>query len=122
MLSPITCPTLSALPGLRHAWFTREGGVSEGPIYGTLNGGLGSQDERARVVENRRRMAAHLAVADDHFLGVWQVHSPDCIVSMVPGAASGRRRTHSPPRRRGSPSPSRRRIAGRCSSPTPKRA
>ncbi len=89
MLSPITCPTLSALPGLRHAWFTREGGVSEGPIYGTLNGGLGSQDERARVVENRRRMAAHLAVADDHFLGVWQVHSPDCIV--VDGSWSGER-------------------------------
>jgi len=35
---------LSAIPGLRHGFFTREGGVSEG-IYQSLNGGTGSQDE-----------------------------------------------------------------------------
>ncbi len=31
-------PLLSAIPGLRHAFFSREGGVSEG-IYAGLNGG-----------------------------------------------------------------------------------
>ena len=29
------------LPGLRHAFFTREGGVSGG-VYASLNGGVGS--------------------------------------------------------------------------------
>ena len=33
-------PLLSAIPGLRHAFFTREGGVSDG-IYASLNGGIG---------------------------------------------------------------------------------
>ena len=37
---------LSAIPGLRHAFFTREGGVSAG-IYASLNGGLGSNDDAA---------------------------------------------------------------------------
>ena len=47
---------LSAIPGIRHAFFTREGGVSDG-IYASLNGGLGSNDDPAQVAENRRRMA-----------------------------------------------------------------
>ena len=34
---------LSAIPGLRHAFFDRDGGVSNG-IYQSLNGGLGSRD------------------------------------------------------------------------------
>ena len=47
---------LSAVPGLRHAFFTRDGGVSDG-IYAGLNGGLGSNDDPAHVAENRRRAA-----------------------------------------------------------------
>ena len=39
---------LSAIPGLRHSFFTREGGVSNG-IYAALNGGLGSNDDQALV-------------------------------------------------------------------------
>ena len=54
-------PLLSAIPGLRHAFFSREGGVSEG-IYAGLNGGLGSRDDPAKVAENRRRMAEQLGV------------------------------------------------------------
>jgi hypothetical protein len=77
-LSPVLSSALAALPGIGHAFFTREGGVSEG-LYAGLNGGLGSGDERPRVVENRRRMAAHLGVAPERFLGVWQVHSPDAV-------------------------------------------
>ena len=38
----IFAPALE-LPGLRHAFFTRAGGVSKG-IYASLNGGVGSQD------------------------------------------------------------------------------
>ena len=56
--------SLAALAGVRHAFFTREGGVSEG-IYASLNGGVGSNDDRAHVAENRSRMAAALGVARD---------------------------------------------------------
>jgi len=75
----LTSPSLSRLPGIAHAFFTREGGVSQG-VYASLNGGLGSGDERARVVENRKRMAASLGVAPECFATVFQVHSPDAIV------------------------------------------
>lgn len=71
--------TLSRLSGVEHAFFTREGGVSEG-VYASLNGGLGSGDERAHVIENRKRMAAALSVAPNSFATVYQVHSPDVIV------------------------------------------
>ena len=79
----LTSPLLSALPGIRHAFFTREGGVSSG-IYAGLNGGLGSDDEPADVRENRRRMAGHLGVEPKHFLSVYQVHSPDVAVVTAP--------------------------------------
>ena len=50
----IQAASLSDLAGIRHAFFTRAGGVSEG-IYASLNGGIGSQDAPARVAENRAR-------------------------------------------------------------------
>lgn len=74
----IEAPEL-ALPGIRHAFFTREGGVSEG-IYASLNGGLGSADETSRVVENRRRMAEAVGVAPENLVGLHQVHSAECVV------------------------------------------
>jgi YfiH family protein len=74
---------LSAIPGIRHAFFTREGGVSDG-VYDSLNGGLGSNDEPARVAENRRRMAQQLGVAPSHLLSVHQIHSPDAVVATGP--------------------------------------
>ena len=67
---------LTGVPGLRHAFFTREGGVSTG-LYESLNGGVGSNDNPDHVTENRRRMAAQLGVAPSHFLTVFQIHSPD---------------------------------------------
>jgi len=76
-------PLLSAIPGLRHAFFTREGGVSGG-IYGSLNGGVGSNDDPAHVEENRRRMAEQLGVVPERFLSVWQTHSPDVVVTTGP--------------------------------------
>jgi YfiH family protein len=79
----LTSPLLSAVPGVRHAFFTREGGVSRG-IYASLNGGLGSADDQADVAENRRRMAAVLGVAPSHFLTAYQVHSPDVAVAEAP--------------------------------------
>ena len=74
---------LSAIPGLRHAFFTREGGVSDG-VYAGLNGGIGSNDDPANVRENRRRMADQMGVAPEHFLSVHQIHSPDVVVATGP--------------------------------------
>ena len=69
----LASPLLSAVPGLRHAFFTREGGVSGG-IYRSLNAGIGSQDDPASVTENRCRMADQLGVLPQHFLTVYQSH------------------------------------------------
>jgi len=79
----LTSLLLSSAPGIRHAFFTREGGVSEG-IYAGLNGGLGSNDVPEHVHENRRRMADAVGVAPSHFLSLHQVHSPDALVVTTP--------------------------------------
>jgi polyphenol oxidase len=84
-------PLLQAIPGLRHAFFTREGGVSGG-IYGSLNGGVGSNDDPADVEENRRRMAEQLGVSAPHFLTLWQTHSPDVVVASEPWQGASRPR------------------------------
>ncbi|PSC06826.1 peptidoglycan editing factor PgeF [Alsobacter soli] len=78
----IRAPELD-LPGVRHAFFTRQGGVSGG-IYASLNGGLGSADDRAAVAENRKRMAESMGVAPDRLVNVHQVHSPDVVVAEGP--------------------------------------
>jgi YfiH family protein len=74
---------LSAVPGISHAFFTREGGVSGG-LYDSLNGGLGSHDDPAHVAENRSRMAQRLSVARENLLSVHQIHSPDAVVATGP--------------------------------------
>jgi len=79
----VSSDVMSAIPGLRHAFFTREGGVSDG-IYSGLNGGLGSSDAPENVRENRRRMAAHLGVTPEQFLSLHQIHSPDVVVASGP--------------------------------------
>lgn len=84
----ITSPDLAAESGIRHAFFTREGGVSTG-IYASLNGGSGSADDKAAVAENRARMAAKLEVAPSHLVSLYQVHSAD--VEIVTGPWTGDR-------------------------------
>jgi YfiH family protein len=79
----IQAAALAALPGIRHGFFTRMGGVSEG-IYASLNGGVGSRDAPARVAENRARMAAALAVRPERLLTAYQTHSADVVTVNVP--------------------------------------
>jgi polyphenol oxidase len=100
----VTAPTLS-LVGVRHAFFTRHGGVSDG-LYATLNGGLGSHDNAASIAENRARMARALGVKPYALLTSYQIHSAnvaivhepwsgnvrppaDAIVTRTPGLAVG---------------------------------
>lgn len=87
----LQAPALSALSGIRHAFFTRDGGVSQG-LYSTLNGGTGSNDAPAKVVENRSRMAAALGVTPDCFLTAYQIHSPDVVTIDRPWAPQERPR------------------------------
>ncbi|MGH7247071.1 MAG: peptidoglycan editing factor PgeF [Pseudomonadota bacterium] len=72
-----------ALPGIRHGFFTRRGGVSEG-VYASLNGGVGSNDSAVHVAENRARMAAAFSVASDRLLTAYQLHSPQVVVAETP--------------------------------------
>ena len=81
MLDPLLAPRLAALPGLRHGFFTRLGGVSGG-IYGSLNCGPGSRDEAAAVVQNRSRVQRHLGA--QALLSAHQVHGTVAIVASGP--------------------------------------
>ena len=74
---------LSRQPRIRHAFFTRAGGVSEG-VYASLNGGTGSNDDQINVGENRARMAAVLGVTPERFLTAYQIHSPDVVTVETP--------------------------------------
>ena len=51
------------LPGGRVAFSTRQGGVSDGP-YESLNLGILTDDERARVTENRDLLVGDLGLGD----------------------------------------------------------
>jgi hypothetical protein len=87
----LQAPSLSKLAGIRHAFFTRSGGVSDG-IYASLNGGVGSNDAPDNVAQNRARMAEALGVAPDRFLTPYQIHSPDVIVAEEPWTHEARPR------------------------------
>jgi YfiH family protein len=80
---------LAEVKNVRHAFFTRRGGVSSG-VYDSLNAGLGSNDAPANVAENRARMANALAVTPEHFLTVYQIHSPTVVVAEAPWAGADR--------------------------------
>lgn len=69
--------------GIRHGYFTRIGGVSEG-IYRGLNIGAGSDDDQSLVRENRRRVASWMGVGVDSLLTAHQIHSPDVITAREP--------------------------------------
>jgi YfiH family protein len=97
-------PLVAALPA-RHGFFTRQGGVSEGP-YASLNCSLSGQDSRAAVLENRARAARAVGAEPEALLGLTQVHgaavvratqpwhagagpAADAMVTNVPGLALG---------------------------------
>ncbi|WP_114390678.1 peptidoglycan editing factor PgeF [Notoacmeibacter marinus] len=73
---------LDALKGIRHGFFTRQGGVSNG-IYDSLNIGVGSDDEPGKVETNRRRVADALG-SDPLVSTPWQIHSPDVVTIDAP--------------------------------------
>ncbi len=79
MLEPFTADCLTVLPGVRHGFFTRQGGTSRG-IYQSLNCGAGSNDDRVSVIENRARVAQHLGSPHGDVVTLYQVHSATALV------------------------------------------
>ena len=82
---PIRSPVLDrfAQNGVRHGFFTRTGGVSEG-IYKGLNAGLGSADSTESVAENRLRIASWFDVGPERLLSLYQIHSADALAISEP--------------------------------------
>ena len=87
-MTSIDTITLGALAdrAVRHAFFTRRGGVSEG-LFAALNCGLGSGDDRARVAQNRARAASQIGVAPDRLVTCYQVHGTAVITIERPWRA-----------------------------------
>ncbi|WP_374384366.1 peptidoglycan editing factor PgeF [Dongia sp.] len=75
----VTVGELDRLPGIRHGFLTRNGGVSDG-IYDSLNCGLGTTDERDRVMENRARAVKAAGLTDTPLSTAYQVHSAKVLV------------------------------------------
>ncbi len=97
----LTSSLLTAVPGIRHGFSTRRGGVSEGP-YASWNFGVG--DAPGAAAENQRRFRAALSLDPDAtVVQVEQVHGSrvidaklvdakteaDAIVESRPGVAIG---------------------------------
>ena len=72
---PIRCARLQANDErFAHGFFTREGGVSTG-IYAGLNTGLGSDDDKHCVAENRNRVLQTLGDETARLATPHQIHS-----------------------------------------------
>ena len=83
--------SLGQIGKVRHAFFTREGGISAG-IYASLNGGIGSGDAPANVWENRARMASALGLSPERLLAAYQIHSAEAVIVDRPWSVSERPR------------------------------
>jgi YfiH family protein len=101
----VTLDALDVDRGSRHAFFTREGGVSE-KLFRSLNCGYGSGDAIERVARNREIAADCLGLPADRLVTCLQIHSTavvtverpwrregapsaDAMVTRTPGLALG---------------------------------
>ena len=79
----IVLDALAAVDGIRHGFFTREGGVSQG-LYASKNCGFGSGDARANVERNRAQCVAELGADAPALVTVHQTHSADVVKVAAP--------------------------------------
>lgn len=84
------------LPGARAAFSTRTGGDSA-PPFESLNLGLPTDDERGRVMANRRRLAAALGLDTERILAGRQVHGAEVEVHAHPQRPAHFARPGGPP-------------------------
>tara|TARA_B100001123_G_scaffold444898_1_gene594951 strand:+ start:754 stop:1521 length:768 start_codon:yes stop_codon:yes gene_type:complete len=75
----LNAESLEKMSNIRHAFFTRRGGVSRG-IYSSLNCGLGSHDKPVNVEANRARAAAALGMEPDSLCTAAQEHGTKVVV------------------------------------------
>jgi len=85
----IRADVLNEASGVRHGFFTRRGGVSEG-AYASLNCGLGSEDDPDRVGINRGRAMDRFGVPGKSLVTAYQVHSDRVAVVEKPWTADER--------------------------------
>ena len=79
----ITSAKFSRQERVRHAFFSRRGGVSEG-VYESLNCGYGSGDDQAKVRANREAAMAQLDAGADDLATVHQYHSANVVSVEAP--------------------------------------
>jgi len=72
----VTLPALAHQAGVRHAFFTRQGGTGAG-LYASLNCGFGSDDAPERVEANRAHAMALLGLPAQALVTVHQIHSAE---------------------------------------------
>src|ERR1700732_250118 len=75
----ITLGLLDDDTGIRHAFFTRRGGVSGG-LYESLNCGFGSGDAAESVARNRGIAMGQLDLAADRLVTCRQIHSTTVVI------------------------------------------
>ena len=69
--------------GIRHGFYTRQGGVSDG-VYEGLNCGFGSDDAPEHVAQNRALVSADFGLPETALVTAYQHHSADVIVADEP--------------------------------------
>jgi YfiH family protein len=82
-MSLITLGPLNDLDGMRHAFFTRQGGVSTG-LYSSLNCGLGSGDDADAVRRNRALAMDAIDMPVENLSTLYQVHGRGVVTLEAP--------------------------------------
>ncbi len=79
----LTLGPLNEVAHIRHGFFSRNGGVSEG-AYDSLNCGYGSGDAPEKVTENRVRAMAQIELDGGSLVTAYQCHSAEVAVVEEP--------------------------------------
>ncbi len=85
MIETLEARNLSVLAGIRHGFFTRRGGVSEGP-FASLNADPFKKDDPGKVAQNRALIAETLGAKPENLLTCRQVHGTETIAVSAPWA------------------------------------
>jgi len=81
-------PLRAAALSTAHGFFTRQGGISNGP-YASLNCSLSSRDAPDAVLENRARAARAIGADPKSVVGLMQVHGTDVVRVGTPWVPGG---------------------------------
>jgi polyphenol oxidase len=79
----ITLDVFDNCDGVRHGFFTREGGVSDG-LFSSLNCGYGSGDDPAKVARNRAIAADRFGLGENRLITCYQIHSTNVLTVTEP--------------------------------------